>query len=306
LPLGPHWSNEIISKWLFSWTNADHSISSETEEVEEMRVGVWFYGLATIVTGILDLVWRAFEASHQPIQSLGHIPAEPVLACLAGAWLVAAGMAILWPRTARAGAAGSAVIYVIFALLWVPRLFALAHKFGFGIGVIIFALGGLAGQIMFVSPAAIVYATTAVPDTVWRERAAIAARWMLGVPPILFGLGHLISLPAYARFFPHWLPFGLFWIVLTGIAFLLAGIAIVSGVRDVLAARLLALMLLVFEFTVEIPPVFVQPHSQGAWGGAVYNLTAIGACWIFAEFVASRRQTDRSELPVAERVVASW
>ncbi len=40
-----------------------------------------------------------------------------------------------------------------------------------------------------------------------------------------------------------------------------------------LAARLLALMLLLFEFMVEIPPVFTHPHSQGAWGGAVYNFT---------------------------------
>jgi uncharacterized membrane protein len=270
-----------------------------------MRVGVWFYGLATVVTGILDVVWGVFEASHQPIQALGHISGERVLAYLAGVWLVAAGMAILWPRTARVGAAGSAVIYLIFALFWVPRLFALTHKFGFGIGVIVFGLGGLFGQIMFVSPATIVYATTAVRDAVWQERAAIAARWMLGLAPILFGLGHLISLHAYVRFVPHWVPLKLFWIVLTGIAFLLAGIAIVSGVRDVLAARLLALMLLLFEITVEIPPVFVQPHSQGAWGGAVYNLTMIGACWIFAEFVTSRRQTDRRELPVAEQVATS-
>jgi len=48
-----------------------------------MRVGVWLYGLATVVTGILDVVWRAFEASHQPIQALGHIPGERALACLA-------------------------------------------------------------------------------------------------------------------------------------------------------------------------------------------------------------------------------
>jgi hypothetical protein len=116
------------------------------------------------------------------------------------------------------------------------------------------------------------------------------------LPPIAFGLGHLISLPAYGRIVPHWVPFGLFWVVVTGIAFLLAGIAIISGIRDVLAARLLALMLLLFEFMVEIPPVFAQPHSQEAWGGAVYNLTAIGACWVFAEFVAGglvkRREID--------------
>jgi uncharacterized membrane protein len=265
-----------------------------------MRVGVWFYSLATVTTGIVDLVWRQFESSHQPMSALGpHIPGQQVLACIAGIWLVLAGMALLWRRTAPMGAMGSALIYLIFALLWVPRLFAVAHTFGFGIGVIVFGLGGIAAQILFVAPAAIVYAENASLDPLWRERLAIAARWMLGLPPIAFGLGHLINLQAYAKFVPHWVPFGLFWIVFTGIAFLLAGAAIVSGIRDVLAARLLALMLLVFEVIVEIPPVFVQPHSQTAWGGAIYNLTAMGACWMFAEFVANR-QVDQSEMFVAE------
>lgn len=36
-----------------------------------MRAGIWFYGLATVVTGILDLVWGAFEASHQPLRAPG-------------------------------------------------------------------------------------------------------------------------------------------------------------------------------------------------------------------------------------------
>jgi uncharacterized membrane protein len=165
-------------------------------------------------------------------------------------------------------------------------------------------LGGVAAQLFLAAPAAIVYASTALPDPVWRERAAVAGRWMLGLPPIAFGLGHLINLHAYARFVPHWVPFGFFWTALTGIAFLLAGCAIVSGIRDVLAARLLTLMLLLFDAIVEIPPVFVQPQSQVAWGGAVYNLAAMGACWIFAEFVASR-QADRRRADVAEHYVTA-
>jgi uncharacterized membrane protein len=265
-----------------------------------MRVGVWFYGLATVATGVLDIVWGAFEASHQPIRSFSqHIAGERVLAYIAGIWLVSAGMAILWRRTERMGAAASAMIYLIFALFWLPRFYTATHAFGLRIGVLIFVLGGFAAQLLLAAPGAIVYAANASPDPVWRERAAIAAPWMLGLPPITFGLGHLINLHAYARFVPHWVPFGIFWVVLTGIAFLLAGSAIVSGIRDVLAARLLALMLLLFEGAVEIPPVFSQPHSQGAWGGAIYNLTAIGACWIFAEFVASRRRSDGNKTGVA-------
>jgi uncharacterized membrane protein YphA (DoxX/SURF4 family) len=264
-------------------------------KMDQMRVGVWLYGLATIATGILDVVWREFEASHQPIKSLGqHIPGEQVLAVIAGIWLIAAGIAILWRPTARIGAAGAAMIYLIFALFWVPRFYALTHQLGLRIGVIVFVLGGIAAQVLLAAPAPIVYVATATPNAAWRDKAIIVARWMLGLPPITFGLGHLINLPAYGRFVPHWVPFGLFWVALTGIAFLLAGSAIISGIRDVLAARMLALMLFLFEFMVEIPPVFAHPRSQGAWGGAVYNLTAIGVCWVFAEFVSGRfvKQTE--------------
>lgn len=274
-------------------------------KMDQMRAGVWLYGLSTIATGIVDVVWREFEASHQPIKALSqHIPGEQVLACVAGIWLVAAGIAILWRPTARIGAAGSAMIYLIFALFWVPRLYAMTHVLGFRIGVIVFGLGGIAAQLLLVTPASIVYAATATSGSMWRERAVIAARWMLGLPPITFGLGHLINLHAYARFVPHWAPFSLFWVVLTGTAFLLAGSAIILGIRDVLAARLLALMLLLFEFMVEVPPVFAHPRSQGAWGGAVYNLTAIAACWTFAEFVGGRL-ANRREVDLAEHFAAA-
>jgi len=52
-------------------------------------------------------------------------------------------------------------------------------------------------------------------------------------------------------------------------------------------------MLLLFEGFVEIPPIFIRLHHQPTWGAAVYNLTAIGACWIFAEFLASRADRRR-------------
>jgi hypothetical protein len=262
-------------------------------EFGKMRIGVWIYGLATMVTGILDIVWGAFEASHQPIQVLGdHFPYSHLLAYFAGAWLVAAGMAITWQRTERIGAAGSAIIYLVFVLLWVPRFYTATHMYGLRIGVVAFILSGLGQQLLLVSPAIIVYALCALPDLQWRERAAAAGRWTLGLSPISFGLGHLISPHVMARFVPHWIPFPVFWAVVAGIAFLLAGLGIVSGVQDVLAARLLGLMLLLFEAAVEIPPVFARPHSQVAWGGAIYNLTAIGACLVFSEFVAGRQQRE--------------
>jgi uncharacterized membrane protein len=258
-----------------------------------MKVGVWVYSLATILTGILDIVWGALEPSHQPIQVFGaHVPFSQPFGYIAGAWLVAAGVAMLWSRTERIGAAGSAIIYLLFALLWVPRFYIIPHALGFRVGVMSYILFGIAQNLMLMSPALIVYGS-AQSDPVWRERAATAARWTLGLGPATSGLNHLISPHVLARFVPHWVAFPTFWAVFTGIAFLLAGLAIISSIQDVLAARLLALMLFLFVFLVEIPPVFAQPHSQIAWGGAVYNVTAIGACLVFSQFVIAYQQTGQ-------------
>jgi hypothetical protein len=255
---------------------------------QQMKVGVWFYGLGTVLTGILDIVWGAFDASHQPIKALGiNLPSQHILAYVAGIWLVAAGLAILWRRSARIGAAASAIAYLIFAAFWLFRYYAGIHALGWRIDVLLGVTFGLAQQLMLVAPAAIIYASTASPDSPLQKRAAIAARWMLGLPPVIFGLFHLVGLRVFATIVPHWMSFGYFWAALTGIAFLLAGCAICSGIMDVWAARLLALMLLLFEGFVEIPPIFVRLHNQATWGAAVYNLTAIGACWIFAEFLTN-------------------
>ena len=270
-----------------------------------MKVGIWFYGLGTVLTGILNIAWGAFDASHQPIKALGNdLPGQYILAYVAGAWLVAAGLAILWRRSERIGAAASAIVYSFFAALWLLRYYAGVHAFGWRIDVLLGVTFGLAQQLMLVAPAAILfYASTASPDSPSQRRAAIAARWMLGLPPVLFGLFHLIGIRVFATIVPHWMSFGYFWAGLTGIAFILAGIAMCSGIMDVLAARLLALMLLLFEGLVEIPPIFVRLHNQPTWGAAVYNVTAIGACWIFAEFLAGR--ADRRRIGSADDVAMS-
>lgn len=269
-----------------------------------MKVGVWFYGLGTVLTGILDIAWGAFDASHQPIQALGiTLPGQHILAYVAGAWLVAAGLAILWRRSARIGAAASAIAYLIFAIFWLARYYAGIHVLGWRINVLLGVTFGLAQQLMLVAPAAIIYASAASPDSLLQKRAGIAARWMLGLPPVIFGLFHLIGLRVFASIVPHWMSFGYFWAALTGIAFFLAGCAICLGKMDILALRLLALMLLLFEGFVEIPPIFIRLHNEATWGAAVYNVTAIGACWIFAEFLVSR--ADRGRIAAAENVAMS-
>lgn len=261
-----------------------------------MKVGIWFYSLGTILTGILDIAWATFDASHQPIQSLGkNVPGQHILAIIAGLVLVTAGLAMLWQRSAKIGAAASGIAYLAFAALWLPRYYGGIHALGWRMDVLIGITFGLGQQVLLAAPAVILYAV-ASSDFLLRKRAVIAARWMLGLPPIVFGVGHLANIPLFATFVPHWIRFGQghFWAAFAGVAFILAGCAICSGIKDVLAAKLLALMLLLFEFLVEIPPIFSHLHNQRTWAGAAYNLVAIGACLIFAAFVA--RRADRARI----------
>jgi uncharacterized membrane protein YphA (DoxX/SURF4 family) len=263
-----------------------------------MRPGVYVYAGGSIAAGILDLIWGDFEAAHQPIQALGnHIPGRESLAYIAAACLVAGGVAILWRRTARAAAWALAAVYLIFAVFWLPRFYTATHLLGFRIALLMGLLGGVAQQLILVAAAGIVYASLARRDSAWLSRISLLARSTFGLSSITFGLAHLTGVGEVASMVPKWLPFpGSYWAVLTGIAFVLGGIAILSGILDVVAARLLALMLLVFSVLVLSPAPFAHPDNHVAWGSNAYNLAAVGAAWIFAESIATRRGERADEV----------
>jgi len=256
-----------------------------------MTLGTYVYGVAAIAAGIINLVWGEFESGHQPIQAFGdNVPGREVFAYITAVWLIVAGAAILWRRSARAGAVALAIVYFIFAIFWLPRFYTAPRVLGFHISVYFGVMGGVGQQLILVAAGAIVWASLTTGDSLWLRRASLIARWTFGLCTIDFGLAHLGGVKDVAPLVPEWMPLGgAFWTVATGICFVLAGIAIVSGILDALAARLLALMLLVFSCVVLAPMIFASPHDQTAWGGNAYNLAAVGAAWILAECLANRQ-----------------
>jgi uncharacterized membrane protein len=261
-----------------------------------VRVGSYVYGIASVAAGVLDFVWGEFEAAHKPIQAFGdHIPGVRIFAYVAAVWLISGGAAILSRRTARFGAAALAIIYGIFGVFSFPRFYTAPHLLGYRTTVYIGVLGGIGQQVILVVAAAIVYASLDLRASI-SPRAARIARWIFGLCSVDFGLAHLTGVQAVAPMVPKWMPWGgAFWTVLTGIAFVLAGLAILSGILDVLASRLLALMLLVFSVSVLMPMIFAHPLDHIAWGGNAYNLAAVGAAWIFADWLAHRPQPLRNQ-----------
>jgi uncharacterized membrane protein len=263
-----------------------------TDELEPMRAGVCMYAAGSIAAGMLDLIWRDFDAGHQPIQALGdYIPGREILAFVAGIWLVAGGGAILWRRTARGGAVALAAIYLVFGLFWLPRFYTAPHIVGFRAGVFIGLLVGVGQQLILVAAAVIVYASLSKSGPERTRRVSLALRCTFGLASIDFGLAHMTGVQAVSSMVPKWIPFGgEFWAILTGCAFVLGGIAVLTGILDVLAARLLALMLLMFSALVLAPGALAHRQNHVPWGSNAYNLAAVGAFLLCAESILTRRR----------------
>ena len=255
-----------------------------------MKYASWLFGIATIWAGVLDLVFSEFEPAHQPIQAWSdHIPGVPILASIVALCLILGGLALLIRPAARTGAAALAILHAIFCLFPLPRVVTAPHFLGHRPGVYI-------GVFVTIGQQFIVFLGALFLWLVLSHRAGrlprftMTARWLFGLSAIDFGLGHLIFVQQTAPSVPAYMPFGqTFWAVLTGIAFLLAGLSVLTGVLDVLAARLTGLMLLIFSALVLTPQIFAKPGSHIAWGSDAYNLTAVAASWIFSAWLQKQR-----------------
>jgi uncharacterized membrane protein YphA (DoxX/SURF4 family) len=259
-------------------------------------MGVYVFGAASIAAGIMNIAWGEFEPAHQPIQAWGdQIPGLTILAYIAAIWLIAGGAAMLWSRTRRFGAAALGILYGIFVLFPLPRLYTAPHFMGHRADVYISVLASICQLVILFVAAVVAWDALSAPGPL-SQKTAMIARCAFGLSSVIFGLAHLTAVQTVVPMIPKWMPLGgTFWTVLTGIAFVLAGLAIVAGVLDVLAARLLALMLLVFSLLVLAPHIFSSPHNHIAWGGNAYNLTAVGAAWIVSDWLATRKQSIHNQ-----------
>jgi len=236
-------------------------------------------GLAAILFGVFTLAWRDFN-DWQQISALGNIPSHQILARIAAAIEIFGGVAIQWRKTARAGAIALGSIFLVFALLWIPRIIREPLVYD--------RWGNFFEQFSQFAGALIVYAT--VGNSEQAPRTARSGYVLFGICVVSFTLEQLIYLSGTASFVPRWIPPGqMFWAITTTIAFAVAAIALLSGRSALLAARLLTAMIIGFGLLVWLPAPFANPHDLTSWAGNAQNLSIAGAAWIVADFLSQER-----------------
>lgn len=248
-----------------------------------LTVGTRVYALGAIALGGVGLAWGDFALVWQPVPA--GLPGRTLLAYLFAAALVLAGLALCYHATAARGAAALCALFaLVVLLLHVPRV--LRHPEVYG------AWSGLAEQLALVAGGWLAYHLCRPPGIARAGRLEDGVR-VFAVCLLVFGGAHFFYLEETAALVPHWLPPGQeFWAATTGLAHLLAGLALVSGVLAQLASLLVTVMFASFSALVHIPLLLADPRSHLNWVMNAMNLALTGAAWVTADALGalSRRR----------------
>ena len=242
-----------------------------------IHVGNRVYGAAAIALGLVGLAWGDFAIPWQPVPT--ETPFYFILAYATALLLCGGGIALQWRRTAPAGALLLAALCAAFTLLWARRIFSHPESLG--------AWAGTAEQVALLVGGIAVYIWQGRGDEGDAARVAWICRLTFGLCLISFGAAHFVYVTETAAMVPAWLPPSQrFWALATGAAHVLAGLALLSGIRALLGARLLTAMFIGFGLLVWLPKLFSAPNEHMSWGGNAINLALIGAAWAVADMIA--------------------
>ena len=247
-------------------------------EKATMTFGRPIYGFGVIALSMVCLASGDF-VEGQPLPRA--FPERTALADAAGAFMLVAGAAVEWRRTAARGAAALTAYFALVVVVLMNGRVVLAHYAEYG------AYFGAAEQLSIAAGALIVYAASARIDAALAARLTRSGQLAFGVCVLFFGGAHFVYMNLTAPLVPKWLPpTQEFWGDATGLGFLAAGLAILTGVQARLAAILLTAMLASFALLVHGPMLLADPSSRMNWTEAAINLAIIGVAWVVADSLA--------------------
>lgn len=243
-------------------------------------IGRYVYGLGVIALAVLCLAWGSFDYGQPVPKGLADSAA---LAYAVAAFMLLAGVAVEWRRTAAWGALALATYYTLIVVVLMHGRVMLAHPKAFG------AYSGAAEQLAIAMGALIIYAASANLDAPRAARLTRLGQIVFGVCAVLFGGAHFFYMSLTIPFVPKWIPPGqAFWAYATGIAHIAGGLAIIAGVQARLAAILLTVMYVSFTLFVHLPMLLADPSNHYVVAENALNIALIGVAWVVADSLARR------------------
>lgn len=241
------------------------------------NLGLYVYGGAAIFLGILGLVSADFATSWQHVGP--NVPLRVPLAYIIAVIELAGGIALFFPRTARAGALTLTIVYSVFTLIWVPKAFVNLGNYD--------PIGNVFEEFSLVAAGLVLYAIFSPADSSIARRRPFFVL-LFGICPISFGIVHIIDMPGLLGGIPGWLPpTRMFWAYATTMGFFGAAVAILTGIMAPIAARLLTAEIVIFELLFWIPNLSNGPTNHFNWAGNAICIALAGAAWVVSDSISA-------------------
>jgi uncharacterized membrane protein len=239
-----------------------------------MALGWQVYGLGMMALGATTLAFGDFN----PGQSVpAGFPGRTLFAYAAGVFMLVAGAAVEWRRTRTWAAAAIAVYYALFVILWMNGRLLPTSYASYG------TYEETTLQLAIPLASLIIFAATFKIGRLLAARLLRVARIAFGICALVWGGAHFVYMNMTAPLVPKWLPPSqIFWGYFTGICFVAAGLALLTGVKARLAAVLLTLMIAGFGVLANGLALLAQPNHYN-WTECALNLALVGAAWVLAD-----------------------
>jgi uncharacterized membrane protein len=238
------------------------------------------FAAVLVAFGIIGFVHADFTAPWTPV---GDVPGRTALVYVCETILVVTGVGLLLrPRVAAGVLLASLVIWVV--LFRVREIVTAPGEFG--------SWDGTAETLAIVAAALALYGP-----------GIRIAQTIYGITMIPFGLAHFIYPDETVALIPDYLPAHRVLAYATGVAFLAAGVAIVSGVWARLAASLSALQIGLFTVLVWIPRLGTLDDFQ--WNELAVSIALTAAGCVVAEALSPRQQEARRREALSGRSESS-
>lgn len=243
-----------------------------------MTFGWRVYGLGVMAMGAVCLAWGNFDPGQPAPKDL---PDRAALAYGAAAFMLVAGAAVEWRRTAAWAAGALAAYFALVVVVLMNGRLLPADYAEYGL------YSGAAEQLAVAAGGLIVFAANDGIDAALAARLTRVGRLAFGVCAVLFGGAHFFYMNLTAPLVPNWLPpTQVFWGYATGIAHIAAGAALLTGVQARLAAILLTVMYASFTPLVHVPLLLAHPSSFESWTENALNFALTGVAWVVADSLA--------------------
>jgi uncharacterized membrane protein len=245
-----------------------------------LRLGRFFFAIPMVGFGVQYLVYGKYLGGLPPVPPW--TPGGAWGAYLTGAVLIVAGMSILANWKARFSATVLGLLFLLCVLLLhTQRLSAVIRNGNDRTRAL---------EPLALAGAAFVLARTLAVD--WpnlREWTAVVewlsklGRWLFAGSMVIFGVQHFMYAGFIATLVTPWIPGHLFWVYLTGVGMIAAGLCIAIKKFGGLAATWLGIMFLLWVIVLHGPRVVAQPCNADELSSLLVALTMGGASFVVAQ-----------------------